>query len=155
MMRNKIDTYLGGFLTILMVVMTIDVLWGVFTRYAIGHQASWTEELARFLLIWIGILGAAYASGQRIHLAIDLLSPKLEVGNKRFIFLLIKGIIILFAFLVLVVGGSRLIYISQILGQTSPALQLPMSVVYSVLPVSGLLIIYYKLTESLIETPKQ
>ena len=54
---------------------------------------------------------------------------------------------ILFAFLVLVVGGMRLIYISQVLGQTSPALRLPMSVVYGVVPISGLLIIYYKLTE--------
>ncbi|MEM6321213.1 MAG: TRAP transporter small permease [Bacteroidota bacterium] len=146
-MRKKIDKYLGGLLTILMIVMTLDVLWGVFTRYAMGNQASWSEELARFLLIWIGILGAAYASGQKMHLAIDLLSPKLNDENKQRIDLLIKGLIILFAFLVLVVGGGRLIYISQTLGQTSAALKLPLSIVYSVLPISGLLIIYYKLTE--------
>jgi len=146
-MREKIDTYLGGFLTLLMVLMTLDVLWGVFTRYALGSQASWSEELARFLLIWIGILGAAYASGQKMHLAIDLLSPKLSGSNAKYMHLLIKGLIILFAFLVLVVGGMRLIYISQALGQTSPALRLPMSVVYGVVPISGLLIIYYKLTE--------
>ena len=54
-------------------------LWGVFTRYAIGSQASWSEELARFLLdLDRHILGAAYASGQKMHLAINLLSPKLK-----------------------------------------------------------------------------
>ena len=146
-MREKIDTYLGTFLTCLMVLMTLDVLWGVFTRYALGSQASWSEELARFLLIWIGILGAAYASGQKMHLAIDLLSPKLSNSNAKRVNLLIKGLIMFFAFLVLVVGGMRLIYISQVLGQTSPALRLPMSIVYGVVPISGLLIIYYKLTE--------
>lgn len=148
-MREKIDNYLGAFLTLLMVLMTLDVLWGVFTRYALGSQASWSEELARFLLIWIGILGAAYASGQGMHLAIDLLSPKLERRNKKIASLFIKGLIILFALFVLVIGGSRLIYISQTLGQTSPALRLPMSIVYGVLPISGVLIIYYKLSEKL------
>ena len=153
-MREKIDSYLGTFLTLLMALMTIDVLWGVFTRYALGSQASWSEELARFLLIWIGILGAAYASGQKMHLAIDLLSPKLSDAKAKNLALLIKSLIILFVFVVLVVGGFRLIYISQVLGQTSPALRLPMSVVYAVVPISGLLIIFYKLTEKTVPNPQ-
>ncbi len=146
-MREKIDFYLGRFLASLMAIMTLDVLWGVFTRYAMGAQASWSEELARFLLIWIGILGAAYASGQNMHLAIDLVSTKLsDAANKR-LNLFIRGLIIAFALVVLVIGGARLIYISQVLGQLSPALRLPMSFVYAAVPLSGLLIIYYKLTE--------
>lgn len=153
-MREKIDSYLGTFLTILMALMTLDVLWGVFTRYALGSQASWSEELARFLLIWIGILGAAYASGQKMHLAIDLLSPKLSDAKAKNLALFIKSLIILFVFVVLVIGGFRLIYISQVLGQTSPALRLPMSVVYAVVPISGLLIIYYKLTENTLPNPQ-
>ena len=146
-MREKINYYLGRFLALLMAIMTVDVLWGVFTRYAIGSQASWSEELARFLLIWIGILGAAYASGQNMHLAIDLVSPKLSVAANKRLNLFIRGLIIVFAFFVLVIGGIRLIYISQVLGQLSPALRVPMSIVYAAVPLSGLLIIYYKLTE--------
>jgi TRAP-type C4-dicarboxylate transport system permease small subunit len=146
-MRQKINYYLGRFLALLMAIMTVDVLWGVFTRYAMGSQASWSEELARFLLIWIGILGAAYASGQNMHLAIDLLSPKLEGDSKRWLNIIIKTLIILFAFCVLIIGGFRLLYISQVLGQLSPALRIPMWIVYAVVPISGILIIYYKLTE--------
>ncbi len=147
-MREKINYYLGRFLALLMAIMTVDVLWGVFTRYAMGAQASWSEELARFLLIWIGILGAAYASGQNMHLAIDLLSPRLnDAANKR-LNLFIRGLIIAFALFVLVIGGTRLIYISQVLGQLSPALRVPMSIVYGAVPLSGILIIYYKLTET-------
>jgi len=148
-MRKKIDRFLGLFLAALMAIMTIDVLWGVFTRYAMGNQASWSEELARFLLIWIGILGAAYASGQNMHLAIDLLSEKLNPTKQKRLLMLIRILIIAFAFFVLVVGGFRLLYITQTLGQTSPALQIPMAIVYAVLPISGILVVYYKIHDHL------
>ena len=153
-MRQTIDRYLGIFLAILMAIMTVDVLWGVFTRYAMGNQASWSEELARFLLIWIGILGAAYASGQNMHLAIDLLSDKLNPKKQKRLIALIRIMIIAFAFFVLIVGGFRLLYITQLLGQTSPALQIPMAIVYAVLPISGLLVVYYKINDFLTGSKK-
>jgi len=146
-MRKRIDYYLGMFLVLLLAIMTMDVLWGVFTRYALGNQASWSEELARFLLIWIGILGAAYASGQNMHLAIDLLSPKLQVKSQRRLASLIRSLIILFAFGVLIIGGFRLIYVTHVLGQKSPALQIPMTIVYAAIPIAGLLVVYYKIHE--------
>ena len=146
-MKAAITKQLGEVLVLLMAAMTLVVLWGVFTRYAIGHQASWSEELARFLLIWIGLLGAAYATGQKMHLAIDMLQPKLEENVRGRLQVLIKILIILFAFFVLVVGGLRLIYITNVLGQISPALQIPMYLIYIVLPLSGMLIIYFKAAE--------
>ena len=146
-MKKAINTYLGYILVFLMVLMTLDVLWGVLTRYAFGSQADWSEELARFLLIWIGILGAAYASGQKKHLAIDLLYPSLSETNQRRITILINLLIVVFALTVLVIGGFRLMYITQVLGQLSAALRVPMFLVYAVLPLSGLLVIYYKLSD--------
>jgi TRAP-type C4-dicarboxylate transport system permease small subunit len=143
-MKKTIDQYLGYLLVLLMVIMTLDVLWGVFTRYALGSQADWSEELARFLLIWIGILGAAYASGQNMHLAIDLLYPRLSPAGQRRLVLIINMLIIAFALAVMVVGGLRLMYITQKLGQLSAALRIPMYLVYSVVPISGLLVIIYK-----------
>ncbi len=144
-MKTTLDKYLSYFLVFLMALMTLDVLWGVLTRYAFGSQASWSEELARFLLIWIGILGAAYASGQNLHLAIELLFPKLKTKGQHRLKVIIYALIILFAATVLVIGGIRLMYITNMLGQLSPALRIPMWLVYSVVPVSGVLIIYYKI----------
>lgn len=143
-MRKQIDKILGGFLAFLMALMTLDVLWGVFTRYALGSQASWSEELARFLLIWIGILGAAYAAGKDMHLAIGLLMPRLNKKGQKRLYLLTSSLIIGFALTVMVIGGIRLIYITQVLGQLSPALRIPMAAVYGVMPLSGLLVAYYK-----------
>lgn len=146
-LKKSIDFILGAFLSILMAIITIDVLWGVFTRYILGHQVSWSGELARFLLIWIGILGAAYVAGQNMHLSIDLLAPKLNDRNRKHLFNFINLLVILFAFFVMIIGGGRLMYISQILGQLSPALQIPMAFVYGIIPVSGILISYYKILE--------
>ena len=80
-MRAKLDKILEWALAILLGSMTIVVLWGVLTRYAMGSQSSWTDELARFFLIWVGILGAAYASGRNMHIAIDLLPQYLNKKN--------------------------------------------------------------------------
>lgn len=146
-MKEKIDHYLGFVLIGLMALMALDVLWGVLTRYLLASQADWTEELARFLLIWIGILGAAYASGRRMHLSIDLLLPSLQDKGRRRLLIFINVVILLFALSVMVVGGLRLIYITSVLGQLSAAMRLPMSLVYAVLPLSGLLVIFYKINE--------
>ena len=137
-MRTTIDRALGYVLAAMLTVITLNVLWGVLTRHLLGNQASWTEELARFLLIWIGLLGAAWASGKRMHLSIDLLKKQPE----RFI----DGCVIAFALAVMVVGGANLMRITAELGQQSPALGLPMYLVYGVIPLSGLLIIYYRLS---------
>jgi TRAP-type C4-dicarboxylate transport system permease small subunit len=109
-----------------------------------GSQASWSEELARYLLIWIGILGTAYVSGEGGHLSIDLVSDKLTPEKRIRLQKFIALVILLFALAVMVIGGIRLIYITAKLGQTSAALKVPMQYVYGVIPLSGLLIVIHK-----------
>ena len=144
-MRAKLDNILEYTLAILLSSMTLVVLWGVLTRYALGNQSSWTDELARFLLIWVGIMGAAYASGKNRHIAIDLLPQYLNAKNRRRLELFIACLIVLFVAVVFIVGGLRYVYISFILGQTSAALNISMGYIYLVLPISGACIIYYRL----------
>ena len=142
--KPKIDNLLGWILSILLAIMVIDVLWGVFTRYIMAEQSSWTDELARFLMIWVGILGAAYASGQNKHIAIDLLPMYLKQANREKLRVFDNLLIIVFILGVFVIGGLRYVYISFKLGQTSPALNLPMGLVYLIFPIAGFIIIYYR-----------
>ncbi|AOW20574.1 TRAP transporter small permease [Urechidicola croceus] len=144
-MKSKLDNFLGWILAILLGAMVLDVLWGVFSRYALGFQSSWTDELARFLLIWVGILGSAYASGKNMHIAIDLLPQYLNEKNKKRLDIFNTVIISLFVLGVFIIGGLRYVYISFALGQTSAALKLPMGIVYAVFPIAGILIIYYRI----------
>lgn len=146
-MRNKVDKVLGSVLSIIMAVMVVNVLWQVFTRFIIGTPSSFTDELARYLMIWVGILGAAYISGQGKHVAIELLPSKLSEKNRTKLGWLVHVIVLLFCFLVFVIGGSRLVYVTFILKQFSPALQIPLAAVYIVIPISGLLIMYYKISD--------
>lgn len=147
--RRKIDTILANFLVIIMSIMVINVLWQVASRFIVGSPSSFTDELARYLMIWIGILGAAYVSGQNMHVAIDVLPSRLSSKAQRRLKLIVKVLIILFCLTAMVIGGSRLVYITHVLDQNSPALQVPLSLVYVVIPISGLLIIYYKISDIL------
>lgn len=145
--KKILDKILGSLLILLMATMLLSVLWQIFTRYVLNSPSSVTEELSRFTFIWMGILGAAYASGQKIHVTIDLLSPKLNEKQQRFVQTAIAVLIMLFCLLALVIGGGNLVYINHFLGQQSAALNLPLSTVYSVLPLGGVIIIIYKLIE--------
>lgn len=148
-LRNRVDKILGSFLAFIMAVMVINVLWQVFTRFVVGTPSSFTDELARYLMIWVGVLGAAYISGRRMHVAIDLLPTRLNKEGQTKLKVFINWTIIFFCFAALVIGGSRLVYITFTLGQYSPALQIPLGIVYAVIPVSGILIIFYKLSDIL------
>lgn len=146
-MRNKIDAVLGKTLVLIMSVMVINVLWQVFTRYVTGNPSSFTDELARYLMIWIGVLGAAYVSGRNLHVAIDILPLRQNLKTQKKLKIIVTILIILFVLFAFVIGGTRLVYISYVLGQQSPSLQLPLAFVYVIIPISGLLIMYYKISD--------
>jgi len=138
-----VDLILSWLLIGLMTIIVLDVTWQVFTRFIMKNPSSFTEELATFLLIWIGLLGAAYAIRLKAHLGIDLLTVKMS-GKKRYIWELgIYSVVILFSLLVLIWGGVRLVSITLYLNQVSAALRVKMGYIYTVLPITGLLIIFY------------
>jgi len=146
-LRQKIDSLLGKILIVIMGVMVINVIWQVFTRFVVGTPSSFTDELARYLMIWLGILGAAYVSGRNMHVAIDVLPLRSSNKTQKRLKLIVYILIIAFALFAMVIGGLRLVYITYVLDQHSPALQIPLAVVYFALPLSGLLIIYYKISD--------
>lgn len=143
--RNRIDQAVRLLLICLMSIIVLDVLLQVISRYLFQSPLGFTDELAGFLLIWVGLLGAAYATGEKQHLAIDLISGKFTPGKRRYLELVITFFIIAFAVGVLVVGGVWLVYTSFLFGQLSASLQIPLGYVYLIVPVSGLLIVYYSI----------
>jgi len=137
------DRILSRFLILLMAVMVLVVTWQVIGRFVLRSPSSYTEELARFLLIWIGMLGAVWAFRTRSHLGIQLLIDTLSGWRRKAVQRLILVLVMLFATGVLFLGGMRLVQLTFTLGQTSAAMGIPMGYVYAVLPFSGVLIILY------------
>ncbi|MGB0293992.1 MAG: TRAP transporter small permease [Flavobacteriaceae bacterium] len=146
-LKSRLDRILSSALILILALMVLNVLWQVFSRYILQTPSSFTDELSRYLMIWIGILGAAYVSGMNAHVRIDVFVSRLSKGMQKKIQLMVRLAIAFFSLVVLIIGGSRLVYISFILGQKSPALQIPLAYVYLVLPLSGCIIIIYKSLE--------
>jgi TRAP-type C4-dicarboxylate transport system permease small subunit len=140
-----ITSVLRIFLIILMAVIVLDVIWQVFTRFILKNPSSFTEELAGFLLIWIGLLGASYAFYTRVHLGIDVLTANLRGLKKQVVDVSINLIVFLFALFILFWGGLRLVNLTFTLNQISPGLGIQMGYVYLVLPVTGILIMIYSM----------
>ena len=142
--RSTIDSILEKVLVIIMSLMVINVLWQVFSRYVLSNPSTFTDELARYLMIWVGVLGAAYVAGKGNHVAITFFFEKFNSRNKKTVKLIIDLVILSFALLAMSFGGFRLVYITLILQQFSPSLGIPLALVYLIIPISGMLISYYK-----------
>lgn len=126
-------------------LLVADVVWQVFSRYVLGRSYSFTEEFARFALIWLSLLGAAYLNGQQAHLSMDYFIRNLDkqalLKRQR----MIEGLMLFFALVILIIGGGNLVYTTFLLGQKSPAMNVSLGYVYSIIPLSGILIIFYSL----------
>ena len=142
---NKVNLILEKVLIVIFALLVLDVLFQVFSRYILGTSFTWTEEFARFSLIWLTILGAAYLNGKREHLSMDFLYQKFSESNKRKASILIEVLIFLFALIVMVVGGFNLVYTTLHLEQLSGTLRIPLGYIYAIMPFSGLLIMCYSL----------
>ncbi|WP_254843567.1 TRAP transporter small permease [Shewanella sp. UCD-KL21] len=127
----------------MMALLVLDVTWQVLTRFILPQPSSFTEEVARFLLIWVSLLGGAFAYREHSHLGFDLFVSKLSAAKARFVFKLCCFLVAVFAISVLIIGGSNLVYLTWLLGQESPVLNIPMAAIYIVLPISGLLFLLY------------
>ncbi|MEQ9442675.1 MAG: TRAP transporter small permease [Cyclobacteriaceae bacterium] len=143
--KPYLDRFLEKILIGIMALMVINVLWQVASRFILQSPSSFTDELSRYLLIWLSLLGASYVTGKKMHLSIDILMQKLNERRQKVLNTVIYGLVAMFALLAMVVGGLRLVYIVFTLGQTSPALEIPIGIVYLVLPLSGFTIIYYSI----------
>lgn len=144
-LMNVVEKVLGGFVGLLMAAMVLDVTWQVVTRFLLQEPSSYTEELARFLLIWIGLLGAAYAYRKKAHLGLDILSQKLEGEAKRKLDVFISIVCAIFACVIMIYGGSKLVILTLELDQMSAALQIKVGYLYSVIPLSGVLIVLFSI----------
>lgn len=130
---------------LLMVLLIVDVSWQVITRFLLAQPSSFTEEIARFLLIWISLLGAAVAYRYADHLGFDLLTKK--VNDKKQIAIARFNILVavFFGVVVLGIGGGNVVYIVYTMEQYSSVLGINMAYVYSVVPITGVLFVLFSI----------
>lgn len=140
-MRRVIDKTMEYLTSILLAVMVIVATWQVFTRFVLNDPSTVSEEFLRYSLVWLTLIGSAYAHGKNKHLAVLFAVRKLSKKAQSIVGILIEVIIILFSVIVLILGGSNAM--QNAIGQISSAMQLPMEYLYLSLPVGGVLFIFY------------
>jgi len=156
--RAGIVKLLELLLITLVAILTLVVLWGVFTRYMtkllpfIGGQAEYTEELARLLLIWVSTFGAALAFERKAHLGVDFFVGKLHPEAGRMVAVIVQVIVIALALIVFVIGGWALAS-GQMTQKLTTMSFMTRGMVYMALPLSGLLIILFSV-ENLLDVIK-
>lgn len=130
-----------GLLAAIVIVVTLQV----FSRFILQSPSSITEELARFLLIWIGLFGGAYGYHTNAHLGLDILTNKLNTTAQNAVALLSHVLIMGFAIVVMVIGGYSLVSLTFEPAQVSAALEIQMGYIYSAVPIAGVTIVFIAL----------
>jgi TRAP-type C4-dicarboxylate transport system permease small subunit len=123
--------------------MVITVLWQVFTRLVLRVPAVWTEESSTYMLMWCGVVGAAYAYGEKAHIGMEYFAYKLGPRHRRMLEIVISILVGYFGFQVMFLGGINFVQNAFINHQISPTMGIPTGYLYLCLPVSAFFIITY------------
>ena len=154
-------------LIVAVLILVLDVLWGVVTRWS-GSLVVWladkditawsflprgqnelTEEIARFVLVWVAMLGSAVAFGEKAHLGVDYFVGKLHPSAQKFMSIIGLIVVLIFTATIFLVGGGRITLdnMQQITPALGPAIGLKMGHVYLALPIAGIFIILFTIEQ--------
>jgi TRAP-type C4-dicarboxylate transport system permease small subunit len=127
---------------VLMVVLSVDLFLGVFSRYVMVRTFTWYDEIARGCFVWLTLLGAAVGVKRHAHfrlqIVVDRLSPRLRQAT---VFLL-PLVVIIFAGVLIQQG---LVFLELGKFQQTPVMGLPKTWIYVAIPIGGVLMILYSL----------
>lgn len=141
--RRLIDFITGAICSVLLLAMVALVTWQVISRYVLNDPSTFSEELLRFGVIWLSLMGTAYVAGKTGHMSVDLMKNLLPPWWQKALDILIQVAFIAFAIGVLIVGGMRAVNIAA--HQYTAVLQIPMGAIYGSLPVAGVLTLAYSI----------
>lgn len=137
---DKITSYASVIIFIAMVLM---VTYQVISRYFFSSPSSLTEVLTRYCFVWLIIISATYMFGQREHINIAVLKDKLPSKAKKIVNIIIECVTIVFAALVMVYGGFTITRMNFV--QIDSILHIPTGIIYSIIPICGVIIIFYSI----------
>ncbi|MDR2180206.1 MAG: TRAP transporter small permease [Synergistaceae bacterium] len=132
--KKFLDNFEEYFVVWTMALMTGLVFCQVVMRYVFSNSLSWSEELARFIFMWLSWVGASYAVKERSHFRVEMFANLLKGRSRKGFELLI--LVVWFGFsLVMAWLGTDLVIFLMETGQISAAMEIPMSWVYASVPV--------------------
>jgi TRAP-type C4-dicarboxylate transport system permease small subunit len=129
-------------LCVILIAIVLVTFAQVLLRYVFHLSLAWSEELARYLFLWLASLAAAYAFKTKSHFAlrflVDRLGKKLQNRIETLVVFIVSGFLIIFIW-------KAAEYTIGMANQVSPSIQMSMAVPYSSVVVGGILMLYYVL----------
>lgn len=141
--KKALDKILGWFCIIIFSLMVIFTTYQVVVRYVFSSPSAISETLIRYLFVWLILYSAAYVFGQKDHINIGYLKDKMSEPVKQKVNIIIEIITIAFSVLVLIYGGIKVTNLNML--QFDSILGIPTGIIYSCIPIAGVLIIFYSI----------
>ena len=135
--RHGLDTVLSWVCALLFAAMVVVGTYQIVTRYFFGRPSTVSEELLTYSFTWMALLSSALVFGKRDHMRMGFLADKITGTPRKVLEIISECLVLLLAAVVLLYGGV------SIMNQVTASLGIPMGTVYTVLPLSGALIVVY------------
>jgi len=135
---EKINKVVGIILIALSIPLLSVVLYAVFMRYVLNMAPHWSEEIARYLMVWAGLLACSVALKKGQHIGLSILVDKVFSSYKKYVELVADFFILFFFLVVFIQGVSMTIFVAP---QRSPSVTIPMWMPYMSVPAASLLMI--------------
>jgi len=119
-------------------ILIILVFSQFLSRYVFDYSLSWSQELSRYLLIWLAWISVSFTIREKRHIRVEILKDRLPKKIQTIVEIIVLILWAVFAIFLAVVGTQFVLSI-QTSGQGSPMIGLPMWMVYLILPLAGVL----------------
>ncbi len=139
--RKGIDRVLSFASALIFAAMVVIGTYQIITRFVFNSPSTVSEELLTYSFTWMALLATAYVFGKRDHMRMGFLADKFSEGVQKALSIVSEVLIMLLAGAVMVYGGITIVKLTMI--QSTASLGVPMGVVYTIIPISGVLIVVY------------
>ncbi|WP_422485385.1 TRAP transporter small permease [Gudongella sp. DL1XJH-153] len=137
---NVIDKYIRQIIAIVLIVMTVVLSSQVIARYLMGTGLTWSEEIVRYMCIWMVFLGATSAQKEGSQISVTALEELLPPLPQNILMWIQKIFVIVYSGIVMWIGFNTLKVAST---QASPNMRIPMNYVYIVIPISMIIMLIH------------
>ncbi len=141
--RQVIDVTLSSLCVIIFALVVIIGTYQITTRYFFNKPSTVSEELLTYSFTWMALLASALVFGKRDHMRMGFLADKLTGTPRKILEIVIELLVMLLSGSVLVYGGATIMQLTMT--QVTASLGIPMGIVYTVVPLSGIIIVFYSI----------
>ncbi|NOH17180.1 TRAP transporter small permease [Clostridium cochlearium] len=128
--------------TILLTAMSLVVFLNVIVRFVFKSSIAWSEEIARYLLVWTVYLGTITAFYNNEHLELNIITAKLK-GKSKKVITIISSLVVISVLVLMTYYGFEFSFSSM--DWPSPATRIPHGAVYIIAPISTLIMLLMSL----------